>query len=163
MVRLMSREQMNKESDLPKDEQREKHVAREKYAPFAIRALEARDLQAKMADPFTFRMWKLLEHGQCTESFIALYEQARDGKLVNRESFVSICQVMAEQVRRLTDPNTKLKHGMRYPRDYMNYMVLMRSYGQKSAQQYGILSGAIGGPCPRALRSGFISYDRCIT
>lgn len=127
-------------------------MAREKYLPLAIRAPEARDLQAKMADPFIFRVWKLLEHGKCTESFIALYEQARDGKLANHKSFVNICQVMAEQVHRLTDPNTKLKHGMRYPREFMNFMVLMRSYGQKSAQQYGILRGAIGGPCPRALR-----------
>ncbi|KAH9849547.1 hypothetical protein C2E23DRAFT_861950 [Lenzites betulinus] len=116
---------MNKESVMPEDEQREKHIAHEKYVPLAIRVLEAHDLQAKMDDPFIFRIWKLLDHNKCS-------------KLANHESFVNICQVMAEQVRRITDTNKKLKHGMRYPCEYINFMVLMRSYGQKSAQQYGI-------------------------
>ncbi|KAL1941730.1 hypothetical protein VTO73DRAFT_6730 [Trametes versicolor] len=141
-----------KEAALPEAEQREKHVAREKYAPHALRALEARELQARMADPHVFRVWKLLENDKSTESFIELYEQARDGKLANKQTFISICKVMAEQIRRYTDPNTKLKHGMRYAQDYMNFMVVMRSYGQKSAQQYSILNGAIGGPCARSLR-----------
>ncbi|EIW59893.1 uncharacterized protein TRAVEDRAFT_122203 [Trametes versicolor FP-101664 SS1] len=145
-------EQANKEAALPEDQQRERHVAREKYLPHSVRALEARDLQAKMHDPAVFRVWKLLEHNKSTETFIELYEQARDGRLADRQSFINICQVMADQVHRRTDPNSKLKHGARYPRDYMNCMVLMRSYGQKSAQQYSILNGALGGPCPRALR-----------
>ncbi|KAH9853326.1 hypothetical protein C2E23DRAFT_859281 [Lenzites betulinus] len=152
-----------KEAAMTEDEQREKHLAREKYAPLALRALEARELQARMAGPFIFRVWKLMEHNQCTETFIALYEQARNGKLDDQESFRSICEVMAEQVHRATDPNMKLKHGMRYLREYMNFMVLMRSYGQKSAQQYSILRGALGGPCPRAMRYFVKKSPDCLT
>ncbi|KAI0753037.1 hypothetical protein C8Q80DRAFT_1118279 [Daedaleopsis nitida] len=42
---------------------------------------------------------------------------------------------------------------MRYPQNYLNFMTLMHSYGQKSAEQYSILHAATGGPCPRTLQN----------
>ena len=72
--------------------------------------------------------------------------------------FVDICTVLAEQVRRASSGNDKLKNGIRYLHDYLNFMTILRSYGHQSAQQYAILSSQLGGPSPCLLRYATITY-----
>ncbi|KZP10188.1 hypothetical protein FIBSPDRAFT_963367 [Athelia psychrophila] len=49
-----------------------------------------------------------------------------------------------------------------HPAEYLNFMVLMRSYGGKSAHQYGLLTGQIPGPCPCHLRSLVASSEESL-
>ena len=81
-----------------------------------------------------------------------LYKYAIDGKLKGHQTFIDICDVMADRVRRLSDDNPNLKYGQRYTQNYLNFMTLMRSYGQNSARQYGILTAQIVGPSSRHMR-----------
>ncbi|KAJ2968649.1 hypothetical protein NUW54_g13152 [Trametes sanguinea] len=145
-------EQKKKESELDDDEQHLRHVRREKYAPNTFKMTEARELDAKLSDPVVFRVWKVLNRNDPVGTFILLLQQAREGKLANKQTFLSLCSVFSQQVERRSSHNPKAKNGMRYPRDFMNFMVLMRSYGQRSAQQYAILHDALAAPCARTLR-----------
>ncbi|KAJ7865860.1 hypothetical protein B0H14DRAFT_3595893 [Mycena olivaceomarginata] len=43
--------------------------------------------------------------------------------------------------------------GIRYPPHYLNFAILMRSYGGNSSKQFGILSGEIPLPSPRHIRA----------
>ncbi|KAL6297866.1 hypothetical protein BKA93DRAFT_820633 [Sparassis latifolia] len=88
-------------------------------------------------------------HENC---FLQLYQHTKEGKLSNHETFMDICAVLTDRVHRDFDDNQKLKNGMCYPQNYLNFMTLMHSYGQNSAQQYGILTSQIGGLSPRLLR-----------
>lgn len=58
---------------------------------------------------------------------------------------MEICKVLIDEVSRRTSDNRNLKYGMRYTRDYMNFMVLNRSCGPNSARQFGLVTSAIGG------------------
>lgn len=146
-------EQKNDEAELSEDAQHEIHVAREKFAPMTLRTTDARNLQGILtSDAQTYSLWCLLERNDSIGTFIQLSHMAREGKLQGHTTFIDICTVLAEQIRRQTDSNSKLKHGIRYPQSYLHFMTLMRSYGQRSATQYDILRAAIGGPCPRTLR-----------
>lgn len=53
--------------------------------------------------------------------------------------------MLIDEVSRRTSDNRNLKYGMRYTRDYMNFMVLNRSCGPNSARQFGLVTSAIGG------------------
>ena len=145
-------EQKNKEAALPEAEQHEVHIRREKHAPKTFLGAEARDLQMKTQDQLIFSVWQSLNRNDSTGTFLTLYKQAHDGKLVNHEIFVQLCSVLSDQVRRTTSDNPRLKNGIRYPRDYLNFMTVMRSYGGQTASQYTILRTQLGGPCPRTLR-----------
>ncbi|EMD33086.1 hypothetical protein CERSUDRAFT_28615, partial [Gelatoporia subvermispora B] len=142
------------ESELPQDEQQAMHAAREKYVPRTFRNVEARALQSKLQDPIVWNIWKTLEKHDSTKCFLQLYQYAVEGHLKKHQTFTDICSVLADRLRRenAAEPNSKLKYGMRYPRNYLNFMTLLRSHGQNSAQQYGILTGQLGGPSPRLLR-----------
>ena len=128
------------------------HVKRDKYAPKTFLAVEARDLQTKTQDPLIFSIWQSLNRNDSTGTFLALYKQAQERKLANHDVFVQLCSVLSDQVRRANSDNSRLKNGIRYPRDYLNFMTVMRSYGGQSASQYAILSAQLGGPSPRMLR-----------
>lgn len=150
-LRLLVIIQKNKEASLSKTKQLEVHIRREKYAPRTLRSTEARVLEQKACDPVTFTLLPHLQRNNSAGIFLTLYAQAKEGHLTENQTFLDISTVLSEQVRRATSANAKLKHGIRYPRDYLNFMTLMRSYGQQSAQQYAILSSQLGGPSPRTL------------
>ncbi|OSC98921.1 hypothetical protein PYCCODRAFT_1396354 [Trametes coccinea BRFM310] len=142
----------NKEAQLSEDKQREIIVRREKYAPTTLRTAEARDLQLKMSDTTIFKLVQALERGDSIRAFLALYQRAKEGKLTKYQTFVDICAVLEKQLSLAESDSPGAKKGIRYPQDYLNFMTIMRSYGQHSAQQYGILTSQIGGPCPRSLQ-----------
>lgn len=144
--------QKNNESELPEKEQHDVQVKRDKYSSALSLSADERQLSAHMQDPLFFAMWNHLERGKSTACFLHLYQHALDGKLQNSSTFTELCQVLAERVRRDTSPNKKLKYGMRYPENYLNFMTLMRSYGGNSARQFAILTGELAGPSPRTMR-----------
>lgn len=140
------------ESKLPEDEQHTIHVSRDKYSSAWSSSADERKLQQQLRDPLFFTLWNHLERGKSTACFLHLYQQAADGKLKNSSTFTELCQVLSERVRRDTSSNAKLKYGMRYPDNYLNFMTLMRSYGGNSARQFAILTGELAGPSPRTMR-----------
>ena len=105
-----------------------------------------------MNDPLIFKLYQTLLRNDSLGVFMQLHQQAREGKLSDHKIFLDVCAVLADQVRRASSSNTKLKNGIRYPRDYLNFMTALRSYGHQSGQQYAILSSQLGGPSPRSLR-----------
>jgi hypothetical protein len=149
--------QKNREVKLPVDQQAAKHVARVKYAPLTFISIEARAVQLKLKDPLLFNAFQLLEKGEDSAAFLQLYQYAKDGKLKGYDTFTEICEVLTDRIRRQTSDNDNLKYGVRYPANYLNFMILLRSYGSNSARQYGILTSQLGGPSSRHLRFVYLS------
>ncbi|KAI0349019.1 hypothetical protein OH77DRAFT_1415677, partial [Trametes cingulata] len=154
--RSLRRDLVRKRNEAKKtaEEQREIGQLRAKFTPKTMRATEARDLELKMSDPNIFTLAHELERGNSAAAFLALYRRAKEGKLVKYQTFVDICNVLKTQLELSEGDNgAGARKGIRYPADYLNFMTMMRSYGQNSAQQYGILAAQIGGPCPRTLKN----------
>jgi hypothetical protein len=122
---------------------------RNKYSSQLYADIEARKLQDLLQDPLVFKAFKELEKDQPTDCFIQLYEAARNGQLKKHETVTDLCKVVTEMLKR-EDGNKK--YGMRYPQRYLNFMILMRSYGGNSSRQYGILSSELPSPSSRHLR-----------
>jgi hypothetical protein len=144
--------QKNREAKLPVDQQAAKHVARVKYAPLTLISIKARALQLKLKDPLLFNAFQSLEKGEDSTAFLQLYQYAKDGKLKGNDTFTEICEVLTNRIRRQTSDNDNLKYGVRYPANYLNFIILLRSYGSNSACQFGILTSQLGGPSSRHLR-----------
>ena len=134
------------------EEQHKRHVQREKYAPSTLKSAEAREIQARLQDPLVFQVWQTLERGNSTATFLELYKLVCEGKLKDHTVFVQLCGVLTDQLHRASSDNPHLKKGIRYPRDFLNFMTLMRSNGGQSSQQYSILTSQLGGPTARTLR-----------
>jgi hypothetical protein len=132
-----------------------KHAARAKYAPNTLQKVEGRRLDRELKDPVLLKAFHLLQRDKDTAGFFQLYQYAVEGKLKGYETFTQICEVLTDQIRRNNSDNANAKYGVRYPANYLNFMVLLRSYGAKSARQYGILTSQIPGPSPRHLRYVF--------
>ena len=138
---------------LPPQEQHEKHVARGKYTPHHLIGADVCALNDKLKDPVVFDVHTQLNKGDnSTNCFLALHQAARDGKLANHQTFVDVCTVFEDHIRRLSDESNNLKHGIRYPQNYINFMILLRGRGGSSARQYGIFQSQFGGPSTRTLR-----------
>ncbi|KAJ7080860.1 hypothetical protein C8R44DRAFT_754213 [Mycena epipterygia] len=138
------------EASLSMEEQHEVLVNRNNYSHKLFADTEARKIQELLNDPLVFKAFKNLENDEPTSCFIELYEAARDGKLKKHETLTDLCKVVAEMLKR--DGSNK-KYGMRYPAHYLNFMILMRSYGGNLSQQYGILNGELPCPSSRHLRT----------
>lgn len=137
---------------MPLEKQAAKIAARAKYAPLTLICAEACAIQLKLKDPLLFNAFQLLEKGDNAAPFLQLYQYAKEGRLKAHDTFTEICEVLADRTRRDNSENVNLKFGVRYPEQYMNWMVLMRSYGQNSGRQYGILTSVLGGPSTCQLR-----------
>lgn len=113
-------------------------------------------MQEKLKDPILNDIHRLLERDESIGCFLQLYKYGLDGKLEDKTVFKEICKMFADFVRRSTDSeNPKLVRGQRYSRDFLQFMILMRSSGGDSARQYGLLTSQIGGPSARHLRYEF--------
>jgi len=140
------------EAALPTEEQRNIIEQRTKYAPRSFISLEAHALKEKLNDPLIFQIHQLLERGQHTECFLKLYHLSRNGKLKDLEVFTDLCEILADKVDRDNSGNPNAKYGIRYTQNYLNFMILLRSHGQNSAKQYGIIAGQLPAPSSRHLR-----------
>ncbi|KAG6906610.1 hypothetical protein DXG01_012964 [Tephrocybe rancida] len=63
------------------------------------------------------------------------------------------CEVLADKLDQENSGDPNAKYGIQYPKNYLNFMVLMRSHGHNSATQFGILSMEIPAPSSRHLRT----------
>jgi hypothetical protein len=106
-----------------------------------------------LKDAVTFKALKTLEKGETTQCFLELYEATLNGKLKGYETVMELCKVVTEVIKR-KDNNTL--SGIRYPH-YINFAILMRSYGGTSSKQFGIMSEEIPMPSPRHLRCDICS------
>ncbi|KAJ7601957.1 hypothetical protein DFH06DRAFT_1399828, partial [Mycena polygramma] len=140
----------NEEARLPVDEQHEALMARNKYSSRRFLADEARALGDQLKDPLVFKSFKLLQKGESTECFIQLYDACLKGDLEKHQTFKQLCDVLTDVLKR---EGTNKKFGVRYPKDYLNFMILLRSYGGQSARQYGIFAGQFPAPSARHLRT----------
>ena len=120
--------------------------------PKSLTSLETHALQQKLKDPVIFDVHHLLERGEQTQCFLKLYQHARAGKLKNVEVFTDLCQVLADKIDRDNSENPNAKYGIRYTQNYLNFMTLVRSHGQNSAKQYGIIAAQFPAPSSRHLR-----------
>ncbi|KAF8156205.1 hypothetical protein K438DRAFT_2076139 [Mycena galopus ATCC 62051] len=150
----------NREADLPLEEQHQILLNRAKYSNGYLAAVEGRKLKRLLEDPVTFKALKTLEKGQTTECFVQLYEAAMNGKLKSFETVREMCTVVAEVIKR-QDNNTM--SGIRYPAHYLNFAILMRSYGGNSARQFGILRGEIPLPSMRHVRTLVANSEDTLT
>ncbi|KAJ6596163.1 hypothetical protein DFH09DRAFT_1407086 [Mycena vulgaris] len=140
----------NKESKLPVEEQHAILMARNKYSSKLYLDDEAHNLNDQPKDPLVFKAFKSLQKGASTECFVQLYEACLNGELKNYATFKQLCEVLADVLER---EGTDKKYGIRYPADYLNFMILLRSYGGQSARQYGIIAGQYPCPFTRQLRA----------
>ncbi|KAJ7430573.1 hypothetical protein B0H11DRAFT_1942811 [Mycena galericulata] len=147
---LRSIRRKKQEAALPLDEQHEILMNRNKYSSRLFTDIEARKLQDLLRDPTVFKAFQALEKDEPTDCFIQIYEAARDGKLKKHETVSDLFKVVGEMLKR---EGIDKKYGMRYPARYLNFMILMRSYGGNSSRQYGILSGELPCPSRRHLRT----------
>ncbi|KAJ6543068.1 hypothetical protein B0H19DRAFT_1268241 [Mycena capillaripes] len=135
-------------------EDQQKIVAqRAKYARATMPGYDANKLNAQLADPLLFDAFMELKHGEDLNCFLKLYKYSASGKLKDKQVFLELCKVMAQQAKRHSSDNPNLKFGMRYPANFLNFMILVRSYGHNSARQYDLISKELCGPSPRHLRS----------
>ncbi|KAJ7215413.1 hypothetical protein GGX14DRAFT_533972 [Mycena pura] len=140
----------NREASLSVDEQHDVLMAREKYSSKRFADVEVRKLRALLADPLVFKAFTDLDKDDPTTCFLKLYDAAHKGKLDKHETVTDLCKVVTEMLDR---DGTAKKYGMRYPARYLNFMILLRSYGGNSARQYGLLSGELPCPSSRHLRT----------
>ena len=125
---------------------------REKYTSNQFLSTDARALTGKLKDPVVFDVFEKLQKGDHFACFLSLYKSGCEGKLNNSKTFTELVQVFEDHLKRESSGNPNAKYGIRYPINYLRFMVLMRSSGGASAQQYSILISQLGGPSPRRLR-----------
>lgn len=117
-----------------------------------MRGFDNRALEAKLQDPLLCGLFHDLQRDNYTGSFLRLHKAAVEGKITQFKMIVDICTVFADHFARSTSSNSKAKHGIRYPPNYMNWMLLLRGYAGDSARQYALLAGQIPVPSARQLR-----------
>lgn len=113
---------------------------------------DARSLGGQLKDLTIFNVFQGLERGKTTNTFLRLYQAAACGELDTKQMFVELCSIMEDHLRHERSNNANAKYGIRYPQNYLNFMILLHSYGGSTARQYGILTSQLGGPSSRQLR-----------
>jgi hypothetical protein len=137
---------------LPQEEQHEIVTLRGKHTPSYLMATDARQLRDKLADTHVFAAFEALNSDDNAKCFLGLYKAALDGNLKDQQTFQELCDVFNDRLKRKYSDDKNKKFGIRYPSNYLNFMILMRSRGGSTARQYGILTAQLGGPSPRHLR-----------
>lgn len=140
------------ESQLPEKKQHEIFRKRLKFSPGVMRGFDNRALEAKLQDPLLCGLFHDLQRDNYTGSFLRVHKAAVEGKITQFKMLLDICTVFVDHYTRSTSDNAKAKHGIRYPPNFLNWMLLLRGYGGDSARQYAILSGQIPAPSARHLR-----------
>lgn len=134
------------------DEQHDMLKKREKYTPKTLINTDARRAKGTFEDRILFDAVQCLERGNYTGCFLSLYRHAAEGKLDGAKTFAELCQVFEDQLRHQSSDNKNQKYGIRYPQNYLNFMILIRSGGGSTAKQYELLTAELGGPSLRQLR-----------
>jgi hypothetical protein len=147
--------QKNNEARLPEEKQHEVLLLRGKHTPLHLMSTDARQLRDKLSDPHVFAAFEALNNNDNIKCFLSLYKAAADGHLNDEKTFNELCTVFNDQLKRKHSEDKNKKFGQRYPANYLNFMILMRSRGGSTARQYGLLTGQLGGVSPRHLRYAY--------
>ncbi|KAJ7799938.1 hypothetical protein B0H14DRAFT_3885850 [Mycena olivaceomarginata] len=145
IMRSSGWQKKNRESELPLEDQRQIQLDREKYSSNDSTTLKVAKLGSLLRDPVAFKALKTLEKGETTQCFLDMYEATLrlNGKLKGYKTVVELCKVVTEVIKR---KENKTMSGIRYPSHYLNFAILMRSYGGNSSKQFGILKLLLPNP-----------------
>ncbi|KDQ15062.1 hypothetical protein BOTBODRAFT_174240 [Botryobasidium botryosum FD-172 SS1] len=133
------------ESKLSTARQEEVAKRRVQHTPASRSAGEALQTKDFLKDPNAVRVLCELVDNGAAAAFLTLYQQALDGQLDREFAFKAICMQFVERTSRLSEGGANALKGMRYTKEFTDFCVIMRSYGNMSATQYSYLRSAIGG------------------
>lgn len=117
----------------PTNQQAVKHVAWAKYGTNNSAKLEAHNLNQKLKNLLLLSVLNLIKHDKNAAGYLQLYQYATEGKLQDYETFNQICQVLGDHVQHASSDNPNTKYRIQYPTQMLHFMVLLHSYGAKSA------------------------------
>jgi hypothetical protein len=143
-----SRQNLSPSEAAEAEARRIKHTPHSQYAKYSEAA------QRSLAHP---ELRPLLEKAANKKEptsavFFALERMASTGQLEDKAVFVEMCQAMVEMTVRSADETGNAMKGMRYSERFLQFATLLRGYGAKSSQQYGIAAGELALPSFRTLR-----------
>ena len=124
----------------------------EKYTADQFLSTDAQALAGQLRDTVVFDVFEKLQKSDHFVCFLSLYKAGCKGKLDKSKTFTKLAQVFNDCLKRECYDNLNAKHGICYPINYLQFMVLMRTSGGTSAQQYSILVSQLGGPSPWCLQ-----------
>ncbi|KAF9526823.1 hypothetical protein CPB83DRAFT_837122 [Crepidotus variabilis] len=145
----------NNEANLSQEKPLEKLESRIRYAKSdGVKLLDQNSFWEKLQDPVLFRLHNALKTGGPEDCFLSLFESAQCGELKSHQQFLGICDVFADRLKRENSGNSNAKFGIRYKTDYIQFMTVLRGYGQNSNRQFKIISAALFAPSSRQIKSG---------
>ncbi|KDN39503.1 hypothetical protein RSAG8_08798, partial [Rhizoctonia solani AG-8 WAC10335] len=137
-------------SQLPPNEFEKRIQDRAKFTPHIHYDGQVLRTHDALQNPQVLKLVGALTQGP-SAAFLALYQQARNGQLDAEPIFVEISKQFADRTnRKHNGPNAM--RGIRYSPEFMNFCVIMRSFGGRTGVQYGILKDITGGASHRTLR-----------
>ncbi|KAJ3766604.1 hypothetical protein FB446DRAFT_757584 [Lentinula raphanica] len=144
------------EAALSPEERLEKALRREKHASLSsdrLQKVQRRFVNDLLSDKVLFDITESLKTGEAHDCFLRLWEHARAGNLDKHQRVVDICDALDDRVKRELSSNQKMICGIRYSQNVINFMMMMRSYGHNSHQQYSLFTSVFGGPSSRHLQT----------
>ncbi|KAJ3897553.1 hypothetical protein F5879DRAFT_927751, partial [Lentinula edodes] len=139
----------NHEAGLSLEERLKKSRLREIHSSLTtdcLQKIEQHHMKDLLDDKILFDINDSLKTDDPHDCFLRLWSHAKEGNLGKHEHVVEICASLEDRVRRESSDNPKLKYGIQYVQNVINYMMLMRGYGHNSHQQYTIFTSTFGGP-----------------
>lgn len=110
-----------------------------------------------VSDRILFDITESLKTGDAHDCFLRLFDHAKNGNLSKHQRVIDICESLDDRVRREASGNPKLICGIRYTQNVIDFMMVMRSYGHNSHQQYSIFTSTFGGISSRHLQYVYIT------
>lgn len=98
-----------------------------------------------LSDKILFDINESLKSGDPHDRFLRLFIHAKEGNLTKHQRVIDICESLDDRVRGEASGNPKLICGIRYSQNDIDFMMVMRSYGHNSHQQYSIFTSTFGG------------------
>ncbi|KAJ3727641.1 hypothetical protein C8R42DRAFT_620753 [Lentinula raphanica] len=144
------------EAQLPQEERLQKALLREKHASLTtdrLQKVQRRFVNDILSDKILFDVTESLKTGDAHDCFLRLWEHAKAGNLNEHQRVVDICDALDDRVTRELSGNPRSICGIRYSQNVINFMMMMRSYGHNSHQQYSLFTSVFGGPSSRHLQT----------
>ncbi|EUC54313.1 hypothetical protein RSOL_037470 [Rhizoctonia solani AG-3 Rhs1AP] len=137
-------------SQLPPNELEKRIRDRAKFTPHIHYDGQVQRTHDALQNPQVLKLVGALTQGP-SAAFLTLYQQARNGQLDTEPIFVEISKQFADRTNRKNGGPNAMR-GIRYSPEFMNFCVIMRSFGGRTGVQYGILKEITGGASHRTLR-----------
>ncbi|KIJ34457.1 hypothetical protein M422DRAFT_263420 [Sphaerobolus stellatus SS14] len=128
-------------TSLSEKEKMVKHNSQVKLTSKILLQSQSNKLEEYLNDERIARMYRHLEENKTAKVFLDLFHEAQ------------ISETLADRVQHVHDQNPNALRGIWYDEDVLSFFVALRSYGNQSSAQYGLLKEVIGGVCHRQLHS----------